>query len=183
MPRLFTALTLPEDVRGWLSTLRGGLKGARWIDPANYHLTLRFIGDIDERTADEAADALARVERAPLTIRLCGLDSFGSRRQPSSIWARVVPTPALSELQAEQERILQRIGLPAESRRFTPHVTLARLKGASSADVATWLAFRGGFELPPFVAQSFELMSSRSSVGGGPYLTEERYPLRVAVHA
>jgi 2'-5' RNA ligase len=180
MPRLFTALTLPEDVRGWLTSLRGGLKGARWIDPENYHVTLRFIGDVDERTADEAADALARIERAPVSIRLAGLDTFGNRRQPHSVWARVEPTPALLELQAEQERLLQRIGLPAEGRRFTPHVTLARLKGASSADVATWLALRGGFELPPFVARSFELMSSRASVGGGPYLTEERYPLRLA---
>lgn len=180
MPRLFTALTLPDDVRGWLTTLRGGLKGARWIDPANYHVTLRFIGDVDERTADEAADALGRIEREPLTIRLSGLDSFGSKRQPHAVWARVVPTPALTELQAEQERILQRIGLPAEPRRFTPHVTLARLKGASSAEVAGWLAVRGGFEMPPFVAHSFELMSARASVGGGPYLTEGRYPLRVS---
>jgi 2'-5' RNA ligase len=183
MPRLFTALALPDEARAALSLLRGGLKGARWIDPENYHVTLRFIGDVDDRTADEAADALARIRRAPVTVRLAGLDCFGNRRQPHAVFARVEPTPALMELQAEQERILQRVGLPAEGRRFVPHVTLARLKGATSADVASWLMLRGGFELPPFVARSFDLLSSRASVGGGPYLTEERYPLGLAAAA
>lgn len=179
MPRLFTALTLPEDVRMWLTGLRGGLRNARWIDPENYHVTLRFIGDVDPATADEVARALERIHRAPVRVRLTGLGSFGSKK-PHSVWVRVEPSPELMELQAEQERILQRLGLPAEARRFTPHVTLARVRGASVAEVAEWLTVRGGFSAPPFLADSFALMSSRASVGGGPYLVEDRYPLDVA---
>ncbi len=179
MPRLFTALTLPEEVRMWLTSLRGGLRGARYIDAENYHITLRFIGDIDERTADEVAHALSRIRRAPVPIRIDGLGSFGSKK-PHSVWARVEPSAALSELQAEQERILQRLGLPADSRRFTPHVTIARLKGTTPREVADWLTVRGGFSAPPFTAEAFDLLSSRDSVGGGPYLVEERYPLSLA---
>lgn len=180
MPRLFTAITLPDDVRMWLTGLRGGLRGARFIDAENYHVTLRFIGDVDERTADEAAHALGRIRRAPVEVKLTGLGSFGNKKQPHAVWARVEPTPDLMELQAEQERILQRIGLPAEARRFTPHVTIARCKGATAREVADWLTLRGGFAAPPFVADEFALLSSRDSVGGGPYVTEDVFPLHFA---
>jgi len=179
MPRLFTALTLPEDVRVQLTGLRGGLRGARFIDPENYHVTLRFIGDIDDRTADEVVGALSRIRRGPVRVAITGLGSFGSRK-PHSVWARVEPGPDLMELQAEQERVLQRIGLPAEARRFTPHVTIARLKGTSPRDVADWLTLRGGFAVPPFLADRFVLLSSRASVGGGPYIVEDTFPLTFA---
>ncbi len=176
MPRLFTAIELPADVRSRLLGLRGGLRGARWIEPENFHLTLRFIGDIDDRTADEVAEALDRVGPRTVPVHLRGLGSFGSKK-PHSVWARVEPDRNLMELQAEQERIMQRAGLEPERRRYTPHVTIARLKGASATDVASWLAVRGDFEAPAFVANRFVLMSSRASVGGGPYVVEEAYSL------
>jgi len=179
MPRLFTALTLPDETRMWLSSLRGGLRGARFIDPENYHITLRFIGDVGERAADEIAYDLSRVHRGPVEIALRGLDTFGGKK-PHSVFARVVPNAALTELQGEIERRLQRLGLPAESRRFTPHVTIARLRGTSARDAADWLSLRGGFSAPPFTADEFVLLSSRASVGGGPYVTEDRYPLALA---
>jgi 2'-5' RNA ligase len=84
MPRLFTGLEIPEDLAQRLSLLRGGLAGARWIDAENYHVTLRFIGDIDDRTADEIADAMARVRRREFDLQFSGLDSFGSRSASSS---------------------------------------------------------------------------------------------------
>lgn len=177
MTRLFTALEIPAAVKTHLSLLKGGLPGARWIDADNYHLTLRFIGDIDGRMADEVAAALDRVYRPPFELTLSGLDCFSSGRAPHSLFARVEPTPALVELQAEHERILQRIGLPAEGRRYVPHVTIARLRGTTSADVAHWLAAHGDFRVPSFPVDRFVLYSSRASVGGGPYLIEEAYPL------
>lgn len=176
MPRLFTGLEIPAAVGMQLGLLRGGLRNARWIDPENYHITLRFIGDIDERTADEIANALDRVRRASVPVHIDGLGSFGGAR-PHSLWARIAPNAALTELQAEHERILQRLGLPAEGRKYTPHITLARLRGTTPREVADWLALRGGFSLPPFIAARFVLFSSRASVGGGPYLVEEAFPL------
>ncbi len=179
MPRLFCALTLPTDTTMWLSSLRGGLRGARWIDPQNYHVTLRFIGDVDERTADEIAYDLSRVNRSPVSVEIAGLDTFGSKR-PHSVYARVLPNAALSDLQGTLERRLQRLGLPAESRRFTPHVTLARLRGTTAREVADWLTLRGGFSAPAFTADDFALLSSRDSVGGGPYVSEHIYKLGLA---
>jgi 2'-5' RNA ligase len=176
VPRLFTAVEIPSDVALSLSMLRGGLPGARWIDPENYHVTLRFIGDIDEPTADEIAGALSRVERRSFEMSLLGLDAFGSKR-PHSVYAGVKPSAELKDLQAEHERIVQRVGLEAERRKFTPHVTLARLKGASAAAIAGYLALRADFATPPFRVARFVLLSSRASTGGGPYVMEQAYPL------
>ena len=176
MPRLFTGLEIPSETALMLSMLKGGLRGARWIDPENYHITLRFIGDIDDRTADEVVAALDRVHREPVQVRLDGLGSFGNGK-PHVVWARVQPTTELSDLQAEQERILQRLQLPAERRKYTPHVTLARCRTSTNEDVAKWLSERGDFQAPSFVAGRFVLFSAKASVGGGPYLVEEAYPL------
>lgn len=176
MPRLFTALEIPASIGFSLSLLRGGLPGARWIEPENYHITLRFIGDIDEPTADEVADALMRVDRRPFEVALQGLGSFGSKK-PHALFAAVKKSSALSELQGEHERIMQRIGLEPERRKFTPHVTLARLKGAGETDIASYLALRANFSTPPFPVGRFVLLSSKASRGGGPYVTEEAYPL------
>jgi 2'-5' RNA ligase len=176
MPRLFTALELPPDVRFSLSLLRGGLPGARWVDSDNYHITLRFIGDVDERTAHEVGSMLDQVSRRGFELRIEGLSSFGGRR-PRAVVASVAALPALLELQAEHERLMQRIGLEPEGRKFTPHVTLARLRESTNRQVADYLAERGPFRTAPFSVGQFVLYSARASVGGGPYIVEAAYPL------
>jgi len=176
MPRLFTGVEIPSDIGQALSTLRGGLPGARWIDPENYHMTLRFIGDVDDMIAHEIASMLGRVKRGAFDLHMDGLTSFGGRK-PRAVVANVSPAQALLDVQAEQERLMQRIGLEAEGRKFTPHVTLARLRESSSRDVADYLAARGFFRTSRFKVSRFVLFSSRASVGGGPYVVEASYPL------
>ena len=176
MPRLFTGIEIPPAIGQSLAMMRGGLPGARWIDPENYHLTLRFIGDIDDALAHEIADVLGRVHRQAFDLRLDGLTSFGGRK-PRAVVAAVAPAGPLLELQAEHDRLLQRLGLEPEGRKYTPHVTLARLRDASNQDVADYLSVRGYFPSRVFTASRFVLFSSRSSVGGGPYVVEAAYPL------
>jgi 2'-5' RNA ligase len=176
MPRLFTALEIPRDAALSLSLLRGGLPGARWIDVESYHLTLRFIGDVEGHVADEIANALDRVRRPSFSLTLAGVGAFGSRK-PHSIYAGVQASPDLNALQAEIERICQRLGLPADPRRFTPHVTLARLRNSHPVEVGHYLSSRGNFCASTFRVGRFVLMSSRDSVGGGPYVIEEAWPL------
>lgn len=176
MPRLFTGLEIPESLGQSLAFLRGGLPGAKWIDVENHHVTLRFIGDVDERKADEIAEELARVRRRRFEVRIEGVMAFGGR-QPHSLVAKVAPSAALNELQSEHERICQRLGLPAEPRRFMPHVTIARCKGVSHEAVAEWLALRGGFSGGAFEAERFLLYSSKASRGGGPYVIEGEWDL------
>lgn len=176
MPRLFTGLEIPDDVRQSLSMLRGGVPGARWIDPENYHLTLRFVGDVDDTVAREIVFTLGQVRRGSFELQLDGLSSFGGRK-PRAVVATVAPSTAVMELQAEHERLMQRIGMEPEGRKFTPHVTLARLRDTSSHAVAEYLSARGAFRSARFAVSNFVLFSSRNSVGGGPYVVEADYPL------
>jgi 2'-5' RNA ligase len=176
MPRLFTALEIPADVATTLTLHRGGLTGARWIDPADYHVTLRFLGDVDRRTANDVDAFLGDIAAPPLDIVIDALASFGGDR-PRSLIARVQPTKALTELQADLERLMRRLGLPAEARKFAPHVTLARLRDTSPVELAHALALHPIVKPIAFTARRFALMSSRDSTGGGPYVVERVYPL------
>ena len=176
MPRLFTGIEIPPSIAEGLSTLRGGLPGARWIDPENYHITLRFIGDVDGATARDVMQMLGGVQRPPFEIVLDRLDQFGGRK-PRAVFAGAGPNPALIELQADHERRLQRLGLPPEQRKYSPHVTLARLRDATAYQVADYLASRAPFRTPAFPVSRFVLFSSKASTGGGPYVVEAAYPL------
>ena len=176
MPRLFTGLEIPKALSEELSLLRGGLPGARWIDPENYHVTLRFIGDVDDDIAQEIAWLLGKVRRKDFELRFDGLQSFGGRK-PRALIAAVAPSQSVMELQAEHERLMRRVGLDPEARKYTPHVTLARLRDTSSFEVADYLSARAAFRSLPFPVSRFVLFSSRASVGGGPYVVEAVYPL------
>ena len=177
MPRLFTGLEIPSDVGLALSQYRGGLPGARWVEPENYHITLRFIGDIDDAMARDVFGVLGEGRRrGPVPVTLDRLASFGGGR-PRAVFARAEPTPELMEVQAEHERLMRRVGLAPEKRKFTPHVTLARMRDASPADVAHWIATHGHFRRLAFTAPRHVLYSARESTGGGPYVVEAAYPL------
>jgi 2'-5' RNA ligase len=119
---------------------------------------------------------LFRVNRKPFEVAVQGLSSFGGKK-PRAVVANIAPSRPLIELQAELERMMQRIGLDPEGRKFTPHVTLARLRDASNQDVADYLSVRGYFPTKVFMASRFVLFSSRASVGGGPYVVEDSYAL------
>jgi RNA 2',3'-cyclic 3'-phosphodiesterase len=176
MPRLFTGLELPATVIGQLTLMRGGIVGARWLEPEEYHITLRFIGDIDARAARDIDETLGDIRRPKAPVRFEELSWFGGDK-PRAIVAKVKPEPALMDLQAEQERRLRRIGIEPETRKYTPHVTLARLRGAGQAAIASYLAERGALAADAFTAERFVLYSAREGSGGGPYVVEAAYPL------
>ena len=176
MPRLFTGLELPAHLAFELSLLRGGLSGATWIDAGNYHITLRFIGDIDRGTAGDVAAILDNIRHQPFDVTLDQLDIFGGDK-PRALIARARAISPLLELQAAQERLMRRIGIPPSTQKYVPHVTLARLRQSSPLAVADFLAGRGLFATRQFEATRFVLFSSRDSVGGGPYRVEAEYPL------
>lgn len=177
MPRLFSGIEIPPAIAQRLTLLRSGLSGARWIDPENYHLTLRFLGDVDGVVARDFAQSLGDIAAAPFELQLGGLASFGGRK-PRAVFASVAPSEPLQALQRAHERAARAAGLPPEPRNYTPHVTLARLKGASSQAVAAYLERQGCFTSLSFEVKRFVLFSSRNSVGGGPYVVEAAYPLK-----
>ena len=126
--------------------------------------------------ARDFAHSLGDIAASPFELRLDALGSFGGRK-PRAIFAAVAPSNALELLQRAHERAARAAGLPPERRNYTPHVTVARLRGTSSESVATYLERQGGFLSEPFEVSRFVLFSSRASVGGGPYVVEAAYPL------
>jgi 2'-5' RNA ligase len=176
MPRLFIALEVPAEIATGLALHRGGLGGARWIEPADYHITLRFLGDVDRHRANDVDAALCDLSAWPFEVTLDALGSFGGDK-PRAVYARVQPDKALTDLQSDLERQMRRLGLPGEARKFVPHVTLARLRDTSAAEVAHYLGQHPIVRPLAFTARRVALMSSRDSVGGGPYVLEAAYPL------
>ena len=177
MPRLFTGITIPADIALSLSFLHGGIRGARWIDQESYHLTLRFVGDVENGTASELLAALESTIGPSFEIELRDIGHFGNSK-PRALWAGVDAPPELIDLQARQERLCQRLGLAPAQRKYTPHITIARLKGrVSPFEVEEFEARHAGFKTRTFEVKEFVLYSSRPSKGGGPYVIEETYPL------
>lgn len=170
MLRLFVALTLPADVRARLCGLMGGVPGARWVPGENLHLTLRFIGDVDEGAAADLDAEMARAPFAPFKLTLEGVGVFGASRRPRALWVGVAPSAELDILQGRVEAAAQRAGQPAETRKFMAHVTLARLNGGGDR-LGRFLASNGLFRAGPFAVTGFSLMRSR--LGGGDPIYDE----------
>lgn len=177
MPRLFTAIELPNDVRAELHRLHQPVPGARWISPEDYHVTLRFAGDIDMLLAREFAANIASIDMDVFELRISGVGAFGGN-DPSTIFAAVDPSPQLEALARAHEKAARNAGLPPDTRAFKPHVTLARLRNSNAEAVARYLTRFGGYRSESFVVTHVALMTSKPSVGGGPYGIEEIFPLR-----
>lgn len=181
MPRLFSALEIPGDTKAELYRLHQPLPGARWVKQADYHITLRFFGDIDHGTARELIANLAEVELDAFELRITGLGAFGGN-DPRIVWAGVEPNPALDALVRAHEKAARHAGLPPEKRAFHPHVTLARLRGSNPEPVAKFLTRFSGYRSEPFFVPRVVLMSSKPHVGGGPYAIEDAFELRGGGH-
>lgn len=168
MPRLFVALRPPHAVRGALLATQGGVEHARWQDEDQLHLTLRFVGDIDVRAADDLVLALSAVAAPSFTLDVKGAGHFEKRGRPIALWAALAPSPPLSALNRTLERVCQAVGLPPEPRKFVPHITLARL-GAHAVGAGDWLVRHGDLAAAPWPVGSFALYESTLHPGGSRY--------------
>jgi len=178
MIRLFAAIELPADIRQRIAALGAGVPGAKWAKIENLHLTLRFIGNVDGRAYGDIVDVLGHISVPRFALQLQGVGAFGDRKRVDSLWVGVKPNETLVRLQAKIEQAMQRLELEPERRKFHPHVTLARLKGAPESRVAEFLALHGGLCCEPFPVEQFVLLSSYLSQNGSIYQREAVYPLK-----
>jgi RNA 2',3'-cyclic 3'-phosphodiesterase len=176
MHRLFAAIRPPQHVREHLLGLIGGVSGARWQSDEQLHLTLRFIGEVEARVAEDVAAALASVRQQRFEIFLNGIGSFERRGQPEVLWAGVAPHDQLKVLHKKVDQACQRAGLPPEGRAYTPHITLARLK-RGAGPIASLIETSGGLSSKPFPVESFCLYESQLTPDGAVYSIVERYAL------
>ena len=175
--RLFVALSLPDQVAQSLMLIQAGVPGARWSERDQLHLTLRFIGEADGRDQVAIDDALSTIAAPAFALTLNDVGQFGGRN-PDTLWAGVRSGEPLLHLQRKVETALQRVGLKAEGRKYTPHVTLARLRGAPRGRVLDYLADHALYQSPPFDVHGFILYSSHASSNGHLYRAEKAYRLK-----
>ncbi len=173
--RLFIGLPVPEAVRTVLSMSAGGLEPVKWVNPDDYHITLRFIGEVEPPKTREIAARLGEIIVPAPKIEPTQFGAFGGKK-PRSVHIAIAPAPALTELQIQCERICRAAGLDPEKRKFAPHITIGRLRGASDVEVAHWLHGRSYFGPPSFEPDAFSLYSAKLG-GGGPYHPLQSYPL------
>lgn len=177
--RAFFALALPAEVRAELAALRTDVGKARWVAPAQLHVTLRFLGEIDEPTERRLIDEVES-RRAPWpTLRLVvrGVGVFGAPRKPRVLWAALDPVEPLRRIAEDLEQAVRAVGLPPEDRPFTAHVTLARLTRPDPARVAELVRARATFATQPFDARALTLYSSTLTATGAVHEPRHTFPL------
>jgi RNA 2',3'-cyclic 3'-phosphodiesterase len=177
--RLFVALDLPFEVRDRLATLATttGIPGARWVPPENYHLTLRFLGELPGHDAEEIDHALAAVKAKGFNLTLSGLGTFARSGRATALWVGATRCEGLDRLAAKIETAVQRCGLEPERRRFQPHVTLARLDNVPEAKLAAFVQGYNLFRVGPVPVAHFTLFSSRLGKEASVYTPEVEYEL------
>jgi 2'-5' RNA ligase len=175
--RLFVGLALPWELKQRLAVLAGGVPGARWVPVENYHMTLRFIGEVPKHRAEEIDHALAALRTRPFSLTLVGVGTFNKGGRDTQLWVGVERNPHLDHLQAKIETALQRVGLEPERRRFAPHVTLARLDNAVPAKIAQFVQTHNLFRAEPVPVEHFILFSSRLGKEASVYVPEVEYML------
>ena len=176
MPRLFVGIDLPFHTKEHLASLEGGVPGARWQSEEQLHLTVRFIGNVEAPVANDIANALDGLHMEAFDLTLSGVGQFGDKR-PHVIWAGLEQSPPLHRLAGKVEQLLQRLGLPPETRKYTPHITLARLKNPSRDRVFKYLSDHALFQVPAFTVSAFHLFESHLGSAGAIYQIVSSYPL------
>ena len=178
--RLFVGLGIPQLLRQQLVLMAGGVPGAHWMEFHTYHMTLRFIGEIDRLQAEDADAALAEISAPGFSLELAGVGQFRSGNKPRVLWVGATPNPALNHLARKIDRALVAAGLPPEDRNFSPHVTLALLRDAPMERVMRFISEHALFRAQPFAVDRFALYESRQGNQGPVYVPLTEYPLEPA---
>lgn len=179
--RLFTAIDLPEVQKHQLLARMGGLPFVRWQTHDQLHLTLRFIGEVEEHQAEDIRLLLAGLAFNPFKIRVSGIGKFGSRRKPRMVWAGIEGVGQLKALQEKITNVIRRAGIPPQERKYTPHVTMGRLKGDNGPKLDAFLANNRDIYLERFEVSEFHLLQSHLGGTGAHYRRIETYPAKTLI--
>jgi 2'-5' RNA ligase len=176
MPRLFIAVDLPETIKENLESMSFGIPGAKWVRPEQLHLTVRFIGEVDGALFHDIKNILAEVSAASFSLQLKGVGYFPPRGAPRVLWIGLGKSEPLLLLRKKIDLRLLRVGVEPEGRKFSAHITLARLKNSPVQKIANFLSGNGLFSQEPFQVEDFKLYSSILSPKGAYHKVERIYP-------
>jgi 2'-5' RNA ligase len=179
--RLFTAIDLPEEVKQSLVRLCHGIPGVRWVKPEQLHLTLRFIGSVNQECFAGIREMLSGIGAPPVTLTLNRVGAFPATGPPRVLWAGIERSGELASLRDQVEKVLVAAGCEAETRLFSPHITLARLKDVPRSLILPYLTQHASFSEGPFEVNEFRLYSSMLSRQGSSHRVEKSYPLLAGI--
>ena len=177
MPRLFIAVDMPETIKNNLSLMAFGIPGAKWVAPEQLHLTVRFIGEVDGGLFRDIKEILGEIHFASFSLQLKGVGYFPPRGAPRVLWVGLEKSEPLQLLRKKIDTALLRVRIEPEGRKFSPHITLARLKNSPVNKIANFLSGNGLFSQEPFQVEDFKLYSSVLSPKGAYHKVERIYPL------
>lgn len=175
--RLFIAIDLPAELKTTLGKLRCELPGARWVPAAQIHLTLAFLGEVEEASAWRLHAELARIHLPSFTLTLTDPGCFPHRQRPRVLWVGLAPEAGLTNLVAAVQSAIRDCGLPVEERPFTAHITLARLRFPAPREVGAFLDQPLPAPLPLLPVQEFILFESRLNPQGVEHRPLTSFPL------
>jgi 2'-5' RNA ligase len=178
MIRLFAALCTPHHIAEGLKACQQGLRSARWSEPENLHITLRFFGAVSEPIAERLDDWLAQIRQAPFDVRLEGAGVQDRDDRRPALFAAAAPLDPLKRLAGKCETAARKAGLAPDARTYRPHLTLAYLSEPPGPAVAAWVSAHNLLRSPPWRAERFFLYSSRLGRTGPRYDVEREYMLK-----
>lgn len=179
MPRLFFGLEIPPAIKTRLLAVQTPVEGARWQSAEQLHLTLLFLGAVDDERVPSLQASAGAVRQAPFELSVTGLRCFGQPARPRNLWAGVAPTQPVVDLHATLASHMCPEGGSSPSRTFCPHITLARFK-RQTGSVQTLLAEYGDVGFGHFPVEAFCLFQSTRGEAGSVYTVFERFPLIAA---
>ena len=179
--RLFIAIEIPDDLKKMIGRLRVEIPGARWVQAEQIHLTLAFLGEVDEPTFELLSEELGRVKVPEFRLCFSDVGCFPDRHRPRVLWIGLEPQPRLQALAAMVREAVRSCGIHQEERPFSPHITLARLKLPHSREADAFLDQPHKQKLPPFLVREFTLFQSRLTAQGAVHIPLTNYPLAETV--
>jgi 2'-5' RNA ligase len=176
--RLFLALTLPEPVRDALLPLPKKVSGLAWTPPEQWHVTLRFLGDVPADRMETLIQRLGMIRVEPFILPVEGVGTFPPNRPPRVLWVGIGSGhPRLFQLRQRVDDAVLAAGIDADLRSFHPHVTLARCNEDAGAGLQQWLHSHRDFAAPPFRVDAFDLYASDLRPSGAVHTLKHRFPL------
>jgi 2'-5' RNA ligase len=173
MKRLFVSIELPESVTNSLAQLDPHIRGVRWLEPRQMHLTLAFLGTVTADTQETLSEKLRAISWKSFFLPLVGLGTFPGKGWPKIIWIGVgTGHPHLFQLHKRVQEAILAVGLEPDLRAFHPHVTLARYRDVSPQTIRPFLKSNAEFDAGLIPVQSFVLHSSQLSPAGSIYTPE-----------
>jgi RNA 2',3'-cyclic 3'-phosphodiesterase len=175
--RLFVSIELPESITERLAELDPQLKGVRWLEPRQMHLTLAFLGTVSSEVQERLSEKLRAIAWKSFFLPLIGLGTFPSKGWPKILWIGVgTGHPHLFQLHKRVQEALLAVGLEPDLRSFHPHVTLARCRDVSPQTIRPFLKTHAEFDAGMIHVESFCLNSSALTPGGSIYTRELLVP-------